>query len=410
MLPFLFLLLLFLLQAPLAISQEAPTPYWVEKTAQALRGGEGLGPDEDLEAYLAMSKEQVVDLMLADARFGITALRFAQYFLQRASSRQNPAITNLSRTNEPQAMAAAVAAANDGDFFQLFDARVPLLVLALMPPYLDVGSPGDPLGTTTLPDIPPARRKALRLKHKEQMLRRLGEIESLFRLALHRPELYGEACFAFNQQRDFIRSKLQAYGVENLLIQKISGAWFPWLDVSTGEDNRLRCAERDFTKGLMQSRILREEWPAFMQFLENMPERGLNAPTMKDLVPFTFAGTRLSDLRTVEAWSNEAFWGRLVNSSTNFNRKRASYVLRTYLCDDLVPVQLPEDGNHNGQGRHASDPGCQSCHYKLDPMAGLFRYRGAGGENYKTKDTFYFDDFTALKGVAKKWLKCLLKN
>jgi hypothetical protein len=75
------------------------------------------------------------------------------------------------------------------------------------------------------------------------------------------------------------------------------------------------------------------------------------------------------------------FWTQLVNSSTNYNRRRAAYVLDRYFCDDLKPVgaALPE---LHASGQHASNEACRSCHFKLDPMAGFFRRNGAFGVEY----------------------------
>ena len=72
------------------------------------------------------------------------------------------------------------------------------------------------------------------------------------------------------------------------------------------------------------------------------------------------------------------FWDDAQNSSTNFSRRRGAYVLDRFFCDDLKPVgaALPES---HGDGKHASDPGCRSCHFKLDPMAGFFRRHGFSG-------------------------------
>ena len=93
------------------------------------------------------------------------------------------------------------------------------------------------------------------------------------------------------------------------------------------------------------------------------------------------------------AYTTGGFWTPLTNSSTNYNRKRAAYMLRTYFCDDLTPINIaaPDPTAHAGN-QHASDPGCQSCHYKLDPMAGFFRYRGLQGQNFEGKPTLVFDD------------------
>lgn len=88
---------------------------------------------------------------------------------------------------------------------------------------------------------------------------------------------------------------------------------------------------------------------------------------------------------------NETLFFKLQNSSTNRNRRRASWALKRFFCDDLTPINLDAPSSHVG-GQHGSDPACQSCHYKLDPMAGYFREIGVFGVNFASSDTIIFDD------------------
>ena len=90
------------------------------------------------------------------------------------------------------------------------------------------------------------------------------------------------------------------------------------------------------------------------------------------------------------------FWTVAKNSSTNFNRRRAARVLRTYFCDDLTPLDVVQQDGDFTESAHASKKDCQACHYRLDPMAGFFRDRGYGG-NVAT-NSITFDDFKTLTG------------
>src|SRR5262249_37699402 len=55
--------------------------WWIDRTARLLRGGEGLGPQDDLDALLPLSKEEIARRFMADARFGDTILDFNLFYL-----------------------------------------------------------------------------------------------------------------------------------------------------------------------------------------------------------------------------------------------------------------------------------------------------------------------------------------
>jgi hypothetical protein len=93
------------------------------------------------------------------------------------------------------------------------------------------------------------------------------------------------------------------------------------------------------------------------------------------------------------------------NTSTNYNRKRAAHILSTFFCDDLVPIGFVEPLNHSG-GKHASDPGCMACHYKLDPMAGFFKDHGYQGVNFSEQQNITFSDLSQMdfKKYTSHWI------
>ena len=111
---------------------------------------------------------------------------------------------------------------------------------------------------------------------------------------------------------------------------------------------------------------------------------------------------KLSDLKTFDTslfpelmdWEyfNFAFAGsRLTNSSTNRNRKRAAYVLKRFFCDDMLAIPVEDIEGHT-EGKHGSDPACNSCHYRLDPMAGFFKDRGILFSDFSKSNFIVFDD------------------
>jgi hypothetical protein len=105
------------------------------------------------------------------------------------------------------------------------------------------------------------------------------------------------------------------------------------------------------------------------------------------------------------------FWQLAQNSSTNYDRRRGAYVLDRYFCDDLKPVGAALPIVHNTD-KHASDPSCASCHFKLDPMAGFFRRVGYFGIEFNEETLnqnggqIIFDDFASLtySEYEKAWL------
>src|SRR5581483_2430968 len=94
----------------------------------------------------------------------------------------------------------------------------------------------------------------------------------------------------------------------------------------------------------------------------------------------------------------------LPNSSTNYDRKRAAYILQRFFCDDLTPVNVEAPAQHGGS-EHASNPSCFACHYKLDPMAGFFRTLGIDFKDYSQKTYIVFDDgaYTNSANYWKAW-------
>ena len=96
--------------------------------------------------------------------------------------------------------------------------------------------------------------------------------------------------------------------------------------------------------------------------------------------------------------TTQRFISRYPTTKVNKNRKRAATLFRVFLCDDMKPVVLPsvsedetliqlasgvftqKENEHSKlqteEQKHGSDPQCQGCHYKLDPMGKLFRNIG----------------------------------
>ena len=106
------------------------------------------------------------------------------------------------------------------------------------------------------------------------------------------------------------------------------------------------------------------------------------------------AKTKDQKLSLAGAITTSRFFSRNQTTKVNKNRRRAAAVFRTFLCDDLKPVILPnasEDKENlrlaiegypsEAQGEdviseerlHAEDEQCKSCHFMLEPLAKTFK-------------------------------------
>src|SRR5262249_21481589 len=104
----------------------------------------------------------------------------------------------------------------------------------------------------------------------------------------------------------------------------------------------------------------------------------------------------LSAFPTKQKWLSFGFEQGMAlgNSSTNFNRKRAAYMLKCFFGDALGPTGAERRQEHDA-GAHGSQPSCYACHHKLDPMAGFFRAHGAYFFDYSRSPDIIFDDLAS---------------
>lgn len=134
------------------------------------------------------------------------------------------------------------------------------------------------------------------------------------------------------------------------------------------------------------------------QFNNSNPLAVAHVTSLRDL-DVTGAG----EAKESALYDSSLFSG-IANSSTNRNRRRASWVLKRFFCDDLTPLNVEAPSTHVG-GQHGSDAACYSCHYKLDPMAGYFRELGASGRSFAAEPKIIFDDGAVAERTAyeKPW-------
>ncbi len=100
---------------------------------------------------------------------------------------------------------------------------------------------------------------------------------------------------------------------------------------------------------------------------------------------FAKGGDYLASLLTLP----QKFYESYPSTKTNRHRKRAAAMLRTFFCDDMRPLEVAMQDDAQAMATehskglpdpHLGKPECYTCHFRLDPMGGLFRtVDGRGG-------------------------------
>lgn len=360
---------------------------WLEKAARLLRNGHGLGPDDDVAALLATSEDRIVDRWMQDPRFADTVLGFNLYFLgvPVTSLKQlqggSPPRLVYDRTpfDWPQAFDAARAVNAGGDYFDLFSGAPRLT--ARSGSIGMVGVLADPIWE---------RRRATLL----------GKFDEAIAMTVRRPR---EGCTTFVRAVTDVSRDLARYNLH--LDSKVLESWttpsttFPdtvnCQDIPPVPANALADKMRTVRAAVEAVFVAAESVsvPAAAEYFTEIPPIDVAVAGLPPIAdPFGPALFARSPRRS------RGFWDNVPVGSTNFQRKRASYVLKTYFCDDLTPASLPDVGADAGGDVHAENAACQSCHYRLDPIGALFRYRGKGGIDESGLGKITFDDDVVLAG------------
>ena len=362
------------------LKDEAP-PYqsqkFFEKASMLLRSGK-LPTATETARWRGESRAEAVEEMMADPAFGTTVLDFGLYFLgarplnvRQWNDRWQGIAFAPSAYAHPSAIHAARETLLGGNFFTLLEADQPLY-------------------------IAPIARYADESSGHDQLISLFSAAAALFAPG---PGSVADACTALAALGldDQIQAVMRDARFQETLTDGLRLAFRQTVLKKCYED----AADPAQTRPMILSRI-------------NAMERRIDAVYAYEATQSvaTYPQSVVTDIRDAidvlpEAavkgalFTREGFWRTYVNSSTNFDRKRARYVLDRFFCDDLTPLDLPNPEPH-GEGRHASDPSCQSCHYRLDPMGGFFREIGAMGRNREGAGYLDFDDMASLEGDARQ--------
>lgn len=363
--------------------------WWIDKTARLLRGGEGIGPDDDIELLLSLPEEEVARRFMADLRFGDTILDFNMFFLGfKADTLKSDGRYRSTAFDFANAVAAAQALLKGGDYFKLFDIEGPFYMA--------------PLRAEPLEDPPQPQDAGLTPHDMRQKV--VNEVKAILTeliasgSAARAPSghAYCTQIMQFLGRQDEIGDQFYR-GFEDAEIfaliraQAISSV-FNSIEFAADKE----CASKSRARADV-SRLVDTVKTALDRFTTGFAEVFKFEPAV--YAPQSVADFRTFDLSVfpkVKAWP--AFGHEqgiaLGNSSTNLNRKRAAYMLKRFFCDDLTPVGVDNPQEHVS-GPHGTDTSCYACHYKLDPMAGFFRNYGSYFYDYSRSSEIIFDDLAS---------------
>ncbi len=98
--------------------------WWIEKTARILRNGEGLSSDDDLDRWVRMPEDQIINELMSDPRFLDSLLDFNMYFLGFRADQLRRDSDHQYATQAYEygnAVSAVQEYARGGDYLALFD-------------------------------------------------------------------------------------------------------------------------------------------------------------------------------------------------------------------------------------------------------------------------------------------------
>jgi hypothetical protein len=351
--------------------EDAPaTVSWIDKTARALRYGSGLTWEDNVEELSKKTKGEVVDYFMTDPRFGDTVLDFNLHFLgfrPRVLKRRDDYAFEVFEFSQAIGAAQAVMRGVDG-YDALFKIEQPAYAMPLeYPPFIP-----SQLGDTT--GMSDEEIVALAVKLSDEGI---DEILHVFK----------------DSSGGFDREKACEYRASGRLESNMKFDYS--LSLIAPVEGFIQRSRLLIDYSAVCSSLQKPLEP-FYERLEAVKQKVRDyVEHLKDFDYRTYKTTYVTDIKQFGNKMKEGpsltFWAQVQNSSTNYNRKRGAYVLKTYFCDDLTPIDVVAPDEPHGDDRHASEPSCQACHYKLDPMAGFFRYNGFFGLDF-ADDYLLFDD------------------
>ena len=313
--------------------------WWIEKTARLLRGGEGLGPDDDLAALVRLPEEEIARRFMSDPRFGDTILDFNLFLLGfKPDSLKTNGVYNRGAFDFANAVSAAQALLTGGDYFKLFDLEGALYVPPLR----------------TVPEDPPEGGD-VGLSQAQVRAKAIGELRAAIATVLAfgagpgaNGDDFCERVTTLVARRDDLKMRLlRAFDdaeIHILVRAEILAAPMDMIAKAAGEE----CDGQDEDDvdvpdlvAALQGALAQID-RFFGELLKSEPA-AYRPRSVREFRPFDLGA--LPEPGPWVAFGYEQGIA-LANSSTNFNRKRAAYVLKRFFCDDVV-AELPKPPQHN---------------------------------------------------------------
>lgn len=157
----------------------------------------------------------------------------------------------------------------------------------------------------------------------------------------------------------------------------------------------LMASNETFFKDVLATDDLKRLRAYTLELEEQGRESDLGSRLRKSPVPLENRGKILEvkSPQVAGVLSDSSFLDRLPTTPVNQNRKRAAALFRIFLCDEMKAIILPDEAakkeieeaglDHAGgtanippqslAQRHADDPKCSACHYKLEPIAKAYK-------------------------------------
>ncbi|NQZ00904.1 MAG: hypothetical protein HRT45_09575 [Bdellovibrionales bacterium] len=369
------------------LEQQWQKRIWLTRVSRSLWKGYNLRDSRLLDRWLQMDEESVVLEMLADERFLKTAIDFGYFYLGRKShdipfSWENPDSLMLLNQYPNVAHLARQLESGEGDFFDFYSADAPVYLARLRNPpnfTTDPEKPADPNAT------PKEIRERLvddwvlaYIKFKEY----LNDTAKGYDKSFFCSEILDSA--PLTRIASF-------YGYDTITFFNAEALRQPFFRLSAycGAPNG-----PDYSREELLA--MGTEIHSFVVYLHLLTQKNYELDVY---APRRFADLKLIPemiLPTQSAHPFEMSYANYIsNNSTNFNRKRAAYILDRFFCDDLTPVAIEDSGDHTSD-KHGTQATCMACHYRLDPMAGFFKSRGNFFRNYSGEQSIVFDDNAVL--------------